>query len=130
MLYLNRVNIITLYNSKIVLSLHYVLTPQFETFTNLLIGIFRVSNPTFLFLFFFEIFEKLCVIILCYNVILLFILDICVNKKAPSTQSVHWGLNPLPQPQKHNSFFLSFGDRMFFFFEYSRVFICINFPLC
>ena len=40
--------IITLYNSKILLSLHYFLTPQFQTFTNLLIGIFGVSNPTFL----------------------------------------------------------------------------------
>ena len=43
--------IITLYNSKILLSLHYFLTPQFQTFTNLLIGIFGVSNLTF-FLFF------------------------------------------------------------------------------
>ena len=41
--------IITLYNSKILLSLHYFLTPQFQTFTNLLIGIFGVSNPTFYF---------------------------------------------------------------------------------
>ena len=41
--------IITLYNSKILLSLHYFLTPQFQTFTNLLIGIFGVSNPTFFF---------------------------------------------------------------------------------
>ena len=41
--------IITLYNSKILLSLHYFLTPQFQTFTNLLIGIFGVSNLTFFF---------------------------------------------------------------------------------
>ena len=39
--------ITTLYNSKILLSLHYFLTPEFQTFTNLLIGIFGVSNPTF-----------------------------------------------------------------------------------
>ena len=39
--------IITLYNSKILLSLHCFLTPQFQTFTNLLIGIFGVSNLTF-----------------------------------------------------------------------------------
>ena len=32
-----------------------------------------------------------------------FALDICVNKKAPPTPSVHWGLNP--PPQKHHSFF-------------------------
>ena len=25
---------------------------------------------------------------------MLFVLDICVNKKAPPTHSVHWGLNP------------------------------------
>ena len=48
--------LITLYNSKIFLSLHYFLTPQFQTFTNLLIGICGVSNPAF-----FEVFEKLCV---------------------------------------------------------------------
>ena len=39
--------IITLYNSKVLLSLHYFLTPQFQTFTNLLNGIFGVSNPTY-----------------------------------------------------------------------------------
>ena len=59
-------------NSKILLSLHYFLTPQFQTFTNLLIGIFGVSNPTF----FLDFWETMCqlqliilVIILCYNVI-------------------------------------------------------------
>ena len=36
--------IITLYNSKILLYLHYFLTQQFQTSTNLLIGIFGVSN--------------------------------------------------------------------------------------
>ena len=41
--------IITLYNSKILLSLHYFLTPQFQTFTNLPIGISGDSNPTFFF---------------------------------------------------------------------------------
>ena len=41
--------IITLYNSNILLSLNYFLVPQFQTFTNLLIGIFGVSNPTFFF---------------------------------------------------------------------------------
>ena len=25
---------------------------------------------------------------------MLFALDICVNKKAPSTHSMHWGINP------------------------------------
>ena len=38
---------------------------------------------------------------------MLFALDICVNKKAPPTHSVHWGPNclPPPAPQKHNPFF-------------------------
>ena len=39
---------------------------------------------------------------------MLFALDICVNKKAPSTNSVHWGLNPSPPlspPQKYHPFF-------------------------
>ena len=35
---------------------------------------------------------------------MVFDLDICVNKKAPPTHSVHWGLNLSP-PQKHDSFF-------------------------
>ena len=49
--------VITLHNSKILLSLHCFLTRQFQTSTNLLIGIFEVSNPTnfFFFFFFFEI---------------------------------------------------------------------------
>ena len=44
----------SVYNSKILPSLHYFLTPQFQTFTKLLIGIFGVSNPTFFFLFFWD----------------------------------------------------------------------------
>ena len=49
--------IITLHNSKILLSLHCFLTPQFQTFTNLITGIFGVRNLTFFFflIFFFEI---------------------------------------------------------------------------
>ena len=43
--------IITLYNLKILLSLHYFLTPQFQTFTNLLIRICEVSNLSFFFFF-------------------------------------------------------------------------------
>ena len=30
---------------------------------------------------------------------MLFALDICVNKKAPPTHSVHWGINPFPPQQ-------------------------------
>ena len=39
---------------------------------------------------------------------MLFALDICVNKKAPPTHSVHWGLNPPPAHLKNitPSFFL------------------------
>ena len=37
---------ITLHNLKILLSLHCILTPQFQIFNNLLIGMFGVSNLT------------------------------------------------------------------------------------
>ena len=47
-----------IYNLKILLSLHYFFTPLFQTFTNLLIGIFGVSNPTFFFYYFLEILRK------------------------------------------------------------------------
>ena len=36
---------------------------------------------------------------------MLFALDICVNKKAPPTHSVHWGLNPSPHLKNTTSFF-------------------------
>ena len=32
-------------------------------------------------------------------------LDICVNKKAPPTDSVHWALNPLPHLKNIITFF-------------------------
>ena len=51
--------IITLYNSTILLSLHYLLTPQFQTFTNLPFGIFGVSNPTF----FWDFWETVSIIV-------------------------------------------------------------------
>ena len=51
-LYLLRMMFITLHNSKILLSLHCFLTPQFQTFTNLLIGIFGLVIPL---IFLFEI---------------------------------------------------------------------------
>ena len=50
--YLLRMMFITLHNSKILLSLHCFLTPQFQTFTNLLIGIFGLVIPL---IFLFEI---------------------------------------------------------------------------
>ena len=40
--------IITIYNSKLLLSLNYFLTPQFHTF-NLLIEVFGVINPNYFF---------------------------------------------------------------------------------
>ena len=98
--------IITLHDSKILLSLHYFLTPQFENFTNLLIGILGVSNPTF----FLRFLRKYVTILVSISnisnntVTMLFALDICVNKKAVPTHSVHWDLNPSP-PQKHDPFF-------------------------
>ena len=62
--------IITLYNSKILLSLHYFLTPQFQTFTNLLIGIFGVSNPTFFLLRFLINYVSIIVNIISNNTVL------------------------------------------------------------
>ena len=38
---------------------------------------------------------------------MLFTLDICVNKKAPPTHSVHWGLNPSPPQQAVLVFWVS-----------------------
>ena len=101
--------LITLYNSKILLSLHYFLTPKFQTFTNLLIGIFGVSNPTFFFFFrFLRSYVSIIVNIISNNTVLNVICFVYfVNKKAPPTHSAHLGLNPTPspQPQKHNPFF-------------------------
>ena len=37
---------------------------------------------------------------------MLFAPGTCVNKKAPPTHSVHWGLNPSPPP-KHYPFFFA-----------------------
>ena len=50
--------IITLHNSKILLSLHCFLTPQFQTFTNLITGIFGVRNLTFFFFFNFFFWDR------------------------------------------------------------------------
>ena len=63
--------IITLYNLKILLSRHYFLIPQFQTFTNLLIGIFGVSNPTFFsFLKFLRNYVSIIVNIISSNTVL------------------------------------------------------------
>ena len=45
---------------------------------------------------------------------MLFPLDICVNKKAPPTHSVNWGLHPATHPKLENTtpFFLSFQARL------------------
>ena len=64
--------VITLHNSKILLSLQCFPTPQFQTFTNLLIGVFQVSNSTQFFMRQVEgmrqLYLLLLVILLCYNV--------------------------------------------------------------
>ena len=79
--------IITLYSSKILLPLHCFLTLQFQTFTNLLIGIFwGLGIPPF----FFEIGTHYASIIV--NII----------TKTPLTHSVHWGLTL--HPLKHHPF--------------------------
>ena len=62
--------IITLYNSKILLSLHYFLTPQFQTFNNLSIGIFGVSNPPLFFLRFLRNYVSIIVNIISNNTVL------------------------------------------------------------
>ena len=81
--------IISLYNSKILLSLQRFLTPQFQTFTKIrhLFSLIQVERMCHLQLI-------LLVIILCYSNNTVFALDISVNKKAPPTHSVRWGLNP------------------------------------
>ena len=38
---------------------------------------------------------------------MLFVLNTCVNKKAPPTHSVHWGLNPPPSPPTFKNINLS-----------------------
>ena len=63
--------IITLYNSKISLSLHYFLNLQFQTFTNLLIGVFRVTNPAvFFFLRFLRNYVSIVVNVISNNTVL------------------------------------------------------------
>ena len=62
--------IITLYNSKILLSLHYFLTPQFQTFNNLSIGIFGVSNPLLFFSRFLRNYVSIIVNIISNNTVL------------------------------------------------------------
>ena len=68
--------IITLYNSKILLSLHCFLTPHFETFTYLIIGILGINNTTIFFIlfFFFEIGRNYVSIII--NIIIIIIIII------------------------------------------------------
>ena len=62
--------IIRLYNSKILLFLQYILTPQFQTFTNLPIGIFGFSNPTYFLKRFLRNYVSIIVNIISNNTVL------------------------------------------------------------
>ena len=106
--------IITLYNSEILLTLHYFLTPLFQTFTNLPIGIFGVSNLT-IFFFFFEVgrnYVSIIVNIISNNTVLqCFLLWIFVSIRKLLQFIVCIGVSTLPYPptSKTSSF-------LFFFF--------------
>ena len=69
-------------------------TPQFQTFTNLIIGIFRVRNPTF---FFFWNYVPVIVNIIIW---------IFVSIKRLLQLIVYIGISPSP-PQKHHPFFFA-----------------------
>ena len=95
--------IITLYNSKILLSLHCFLTPQFQTFTNLITGILGVRNLTYFFFFFLRQVETmyqlqliLLLILPCYNVVCFGYL--CQDEGSFNSQCV-LGSHP-PNPSK------------------------------
>ena len=103
--------IITLYNSEILLSLHYFLAPQFQTFTNLLIGILGVSNLTFF--FFFEVgrnYASIIVNIISNNTVLqCFLLWIFLSIRRFLQLIVCIGVSTLsPPPTSKTSSFLFF----------------------
>ena len=99
--------IITLHNSKILLSLHCFLTPQFQTFTNLITGIFGVRNLTyfiFFLIFFFEIGRNYLSIIVntIINITMLqcYLLSISVSRRRLLQLIVCIGVSPT-QPLKN-----------------------------
>ena len=109
--YSSDIVIITFYNSKILLSLHYFLTPQFQTFTNLLIGIFGVSYLTF-FLFFLLLrflrnYVSIIVNIISSNTMLqCYLLWIFASIRGLLQLIVCIGLSTAPLPNvKHNRVF-------------------------
>ena len=99
--------IITLYNSKILLSLHYFLTPQFQTFTNLLFRIFGVSNPTFL--SFLRNYASIIINVISNNTVLqCYLLWIFVSIRRLLQLIVCIGVSPSHLPsQKHHLFFFA-----------------------
>ena len=108
--------IITLYNSKILLSLHYFLTPQFQTFTNLPIGISGDSNPTFFFFFlrFLRNYVSIIVSIISNNTVLqcsLFWIFVSIRRLLQLIMCI--GVSLPPAPHLKNiiiSFFLFFAS--------------------
>ena len=102
--------IIALYNSEILLSLHCFLTPQFQTFTYMIIGIFGVKNTTF-FCFFFEIGRNYLSIIgniIIITVLQCYLLWIFVSIRRLLQLIVCIGVSPSHLPsQKHHLFFFA-----------------------
>ena len=110
--------IIKIYNSKILLSLHYFLTPQFQTFTNLLIGIFGVSNPTFFLLRFLINYVSIIVNIISNNTVLqCYSLRIFVSIRRLLQLILCIGVSTPPPPQKHNSFFCKVPSKIYKIFK-------------
>ena len=69
-----------------------------------------VNNPLFWGVFwrFLRNYVPIIVNIISNNTVtILFALDICLKKKTPPTDSVHWGLNPSPPQQAVITFLVS-----------------------
>ena len=105
--------IITIYNSKILLSLHCFLTPQFQTFTNLIIGILGVRNPTnFCVCVCMCVCVCVCVSIIANIIIIITVLQcywlwIFVSIRRLLQLIVCIGVSPTSPLQKHHPFFFA-----------------------
>ena len=97
----------SVYNSKILPSLHYFLTPQFQTFNNLVIGIFGVSNSTFFFEIVLRKYVSIIVNIISNNNTALqcYLLWIFVSRRRVLQLIVSIGVSTPPSSQKHSRVF-------------------------